>query len=120
MLCRRKPSDDEGRPIRGYRQIMLRQWRLRGMLESTEQRVCDQARAIRKNRWLSELELEMIKRKIDDEVLNQDSGQENESQIETVNEETLISLDQENPITNNNEEGQSNEPRNSLTNRETV
>ena len=29
--------------------------------------VCDQARAIRKNDWLSELELEAIKRQIDDE-----------------------------------------------------
>ena len=62
-----KLSDEEGRPIRGYRQRMVRQWRLRGMFESTE-RVCDQARAIRKNGWLSELVLKMIKRKIDDEA----------------------------------------------------
>jgi len=34
MECfyRSKPSDEEGRPIRGYRQRMFRQWRLRGML----------------------------------------------------------------------------------------
>ena len=37
------------------------------MFESTEQRVCDQARAIRKNGWLSELELEGIKRQVEDE-----------------------------------------------------
>ena len=37
------------------------------MFESTEQRVCDQARAIRKSGWLSELELEAIKRHIEDE-----------------------------------------------------
>ena len=37
------------------------------MFESREQRVCDQARAIRKNGWLSELELEAIKRQVEDE-----------------------------------------------------
>ena len=51
MECfyRSKPSDEEGKPIRGYRQRMFREWRVRGMFESTEQRVSDQARAIRKN-----------------------------------------------------------------------
>ena len=37
------------------------------MFESMEQRVCDQARAIRRNGWLSELELEAFKRQIEDE-----------------------------------------------------
>ena len=37
------------------------------MFESTEQRVCDQARAIRKNGWLSELELEAIKKHVEGE-----------------------------------------------------
>ena len=62
MECfyRSKPFDEEGKPIRGYRQRMFREWRDRGMFESTEQRVSDQARAIRKNGWLSELELEAI------------------------------------------------------------
>ena len=43
------------------------------MFESAEPRVYNQARAIRKNGWLSELELEIIKRKIDDEAQNEDS-----------------------------------------------
>ena len=30
---------------------IFREWTERGMSESTEQRVCDQARAIRKNGW---------------------------------------------------------------------
>ena len=46
---------------------MFREWRNRGGFESTEQRICDQARAIRKNGWLSELELEMIKRSVIEE-----------------------------------------------------
>ena len=78
---RSKSSDEEGRPMKRYRQRMFMQWRLQGMFEFTEQRVCDQARAIRKNGWLSEPELERIKRKIDNETQNEDSSQENESQI---------------------------------------
>ena len=65
MKCfyRSRPFDEEGKPIRGYRQRMFREWKDKGMFKSTEQRVSDQARAIRKNGW----ELEMIRRKIDDE-----------------------------------------------------
>ena len=67
FFYRSKALDEEGKPIRGYRKRMFREWRERGMFESTEQRVCDQASAIRKNGWLSELELEPIKRQIDNE-----------------------------------------------------
>ena len=49
---RSKPFDDEGKPIRGYRQRLFREWRNRGLFESTEQRVCDQAWAIRKKSQL--------------------------------------------------------------------
>ena len=52
-----KPFDEEGKPMRGYRTSIYREWRERGMFESTEQRVCDQAKPIRKNGWLSELQL---------------------------------------------------------------
>ena len=54
-IYRSKPFDEERQPIRGYRKRMFRDWRERGMFESTEQRVCDQAIAIRNNGWLSEL-----------------------------------------------------------------
>ena len=54
---RSKPFDEEGKPIKICRRKMLREGREREMFESTEQHVCDQARAIRKNSWLSELEL---------------------------------------------------------------
>ena len=53
---RSNPFDEEGKPIKGNRQRMFREWRCRGLLELTEQRICDQARAIRKNGWLSQLE----------------------------------------------------------------
>ena len=61
MFYRSKPFHEEGKPTRGYRERMFRKWKERGMYESTEQRVCDQARAIIKNGWLSELELEVIR-----------------------------------------------------------
>lgn len=66
MECyyRSRPVDENGVPIRGYGQRMFREWRERGMFESTEQRIYDQARTIRQNGWLSELELETIRRTI--------------------------------------------------------
>ena len=69
MECylKRKPVNENEVPIRGYRQRMFRVWQEIGLFESTEQRICDQARAIRKNGWLSELEIEVIKRKINQE-----------------------------------------------------
>ena len=55
MECfyRRKPFDKEGKPIRGYRKRMFRELREKRMLESTEQRVCDQVWTVRKNGWAS-------------------------------------------------------------------
>ena len=69
MECfyRRNPFDEEGQPIRGFGKKIFREWRERGMFESTEQRVRDQAMAIRINGWLSELELEAIKWQVEDE-----------------------------------------------------
>ena len=69
MECfyRSKPFHKEGQPIRGFRKKIFREWRERGMFESTEQRVSDQATAIRTNDWLSELELEAIKWQVEDE-----------------------------------------------------
>ena len=69
MECcyRSKSFDEEGKPIRGYRKRMFREWKERGMFESTEQRVRDQAKAIRKNGWLSERELEAIKGQVEHE-----------------------------------------------------
>ena len=64
---RRKPVNENGVPIRGFRQRLFRVWQEIRLFESTEQRICDQARAIRKNGWLSELEIEVIKRKINQE-----------------------------------------------------
>ena len=62
MECflRIKPFDDDCKPIR-YRQQMTQEWKEHGVFEITEQQLCDQARAIRKNGWLSDLEFENIR-----------------------------------------------------------
>ena len=69
MECffRSKPFDDDGKLIRGYRQRMMQEWKEHGVFEITEQRLRDQARAIRKNGWLFDLELENIRRMIEAE-----------------------------------------------------
>lgn len=87
MECfyRSKPFNEEGKPIRGYRQRLFWEWNERGMFESTEQRVCDQARAVRKNGWLSELELEEIRRKIEHESRGNDL--EREEAIDEANDQ---------------------------------
>ena len=59
-----KPVEENDRPIRGYRQRMFKKWQDRGMFDSTKQSICKQARAIRKNGWLTNVELEIIKRRV--------------------------------------------------------
>ena len=67
---------------------LFREWRDRGLFESTEQCVCDQGRAIRKNAWLSQLELEAIKRQVEDEFQGE-FGEDAATEVETVeNEDT--------------------------------
>ena len=66
MKCffRSKSFDDDSKPIRGYRQRMMQECKEHGVFEITEQRLCDQARAIRKNGWLCDSELKNICRMI--------------------------------------------------------
>ena len=85
---RSKPFNKEGKPVRSYRQRTFREQRDRGLLKSTEQLVCDQARAIRKNGWLSQLELETIKRQVEDEFQGKFGG-DAATELKTVeNEDT--------------------------------
>ena len=48
----------------GYRKRMAAIWRENGVFEVTEQRLSDQARAIRTNEWLTDVEIEELKRKV--------------------------------------------------------
>ena len=79
-----KPFDDGGEPVRGYRQRMMWEWKEHGDFDITEQRLCDQARAIRKNGWLSDLELENTQRMIEaeSEIVNESIEDVEENQTE--------------------------------------
>ena len=58
-----KPIGDNGRTARGYRGRMHTLWKSRGY-QSSEQRVCDQVRAIKMNGWLSEVELNEVRKRV--------------------------------------------------------
>ena len=69
-----KPVDESGRPVRGYTQRMHALWKERGLPKITEQRLCDQATAIRKNEWFTSVELDEIRRRmtaVDEELEEQ-------------------------------------------------
>ena len=57
-----KPVDEEGKPVRGYRRRLHNIWKERYGIEITEQCLCDQARVIRRNEWVTKLELKNIRR----------------------------------------------------------
>ena len=50
--------------IRGYRKRMLSLWQQKGMFWVSEQRLVDQANAIRRNSWMTELEIEELETKV--------------------------------------------------------
>ena len=50
--------------IRGYRKSMLSLWLQKGIFWVSEQRLVDQANTIRRNTWMTELEIEELERKV--------------------------------------------------------
>ena len=50
--------------IRGYRKRMLSLWLQKGMFWVSEQRLVDQANTVRRNSWMTELEIEELGRKV--------------------------------------------------------
>ena len=81
---------------RGYRQRMIDPWNERGMFKITKQRMADQERAIPRNHWLTNLELEEMRRcasrSPSTEVPTTDSMSEICEQLPKV-EETLVIVD---------------------------
>ena len=51
-------------PKRGYRKHMLSLWQQKGMFWVSEQRLVDQTNTIRRNSWMTELEIEELERKV--------------------------------------------------------
>ena len=50
--------------IRGYRKRVLSLWLQKGMFWVSEQRLHDQANTIRRNSWMTKLEIEELQRKV--------------------------------------------------------
>ena len=50
--------------IRGYRKHMLSLWLQKGMFWVSEERLLDQANTIRRNSWMTDLEIEELERKV--------------------------------------------------------
>ena len=50
--------------IRGYRKRMLSLWMQKGMFWVSGQRLVDQANTIRRNSWMTGLEIEELERKV--------------------------------------------------------
>ena len=75
---------------------MYGKWQDRGLLKVTEQSICDQARAIRKNRWLTKVELEAIRRKVlmekEDREMTKGTADDNEQreQVENQTERQMV------------------------------
>ena len=102
-------------PIRGHRQRIHRKWKERLLFPVTEQRLCDQVRMIRKNSWLTPVELEEIRRRVMQEeheaqgtlgVEANDEGarrDENDDGIDTNSDENIQHI-----ITANNEQSGEN------------
>ena len=86
---------------------MLQTWLIVGVFEATEQRLADQARAIKTNQWLSEFELEEIKSRCNDmeserereierdSSLRESDNQQSESQNERRGIEISAEIDEE-------------------------
>ena len=67
--------------VRGYMKRMMALWSDIGVYKINQQRLADQARAIKRNGWLSDVEIEEIKRSIAAEEMRGDSP-ENEDDVE--------------------------------------
>ena len=59
-----KPVDEDDKPVRGYRTRMHNIWKEQYGKEITDQHLDEQARMIKKNEWITKLELENIRKKV--------------------------------------------------------
>ena len=58
------PADNRRTPIREDRRKMHHIWKQKSLFESSEQKLCNHARVIMKNEWLSVVEIKMIKKRL--------------------------------------------------------
>ena len=65
-----------GAPRRGFGRRMLQYWQEMGMFETTENRLTGQARLILGNVWLTSVQVEQIKKKVEHEEAPRENTQE--------------------------------------------
>ena len=84
---------------RGYKKRVFAIWREVGEFEITEQRLADQAGASKINGWFSDIEIEEMKREVDNEGEDCEEGSRSTYQ---VNEPTTETDDEPQPTCENN------------------
>ena len=89
---------------RGYRKRMYALWQEKGLFEASEQQVAGQALCIRNNQWLSSLELEEIKRKIDEGSVGDDPEMDGDDGRATDEHRTNVNSPQQLYENNPNEQ----------------
>ena len=96
----RRPVEEEGKPVRGYRRRMQNIWKEQYGTEITEQRLCDQARILKKNERITKLELKNIgtsKRKTYRSINNNDNtGERFYQDEENIHQNEATQVDTEN------------------------
>ena len=96
-----RPVDDKGKSVTGYSR-MHNIWKERYGTEITEQRLRDQARMIKKNEWITKLELKSISRRLlqkekDIDINNNDkTGKQFYKDEENIHENEATQVDTEN------------------------
>ena len=65
---------------RGYQKRMHQQWRDRGNIKCTEQRLCDQKKQIEDKTLLTPAEIEEVKQQVKSDTFQEEDGQQSEEQ----------------------------------------
>ena len=93
--------------IRGYRECLLSLWLNKGMFWPSEQRLVDQANTIRRNSWMTELEIDKLERNLaeNDSCNEEERSAENTSNnLEEEMRDILTALEADEEIGNLEEE----------------
>ena len=69
---------------RGYRKRMHQQWKDRGNIKCTEQRLCDQRKQIEDKTLLTPVEIEEVKQQVKSDNFQEEDGQQSEEQQQAV------------------------------------
>ena len=92
--------------MRGYTQRLHAFWKEKGLFQVGEQRLSDQVRMIRRKGWLSQLQLEEIRRLVESGENNAEAQQDVQNRIST---EPIQKLTEQHIAQNEEDEGRSEE-----------